>query len=117
MAHRLALFLVNLALCALLAVSVSGLQGERALSEIELDRASGTALLFGAAQAEFCFGETETHGDCPLCRLETPAVWPHPALSDPRAAPLAACQPLPRDLALTKRARDATVQARAPPLA
>ncbi|MEM8959551.1 MAG: hypothetical protein AAGC86_17260 [Pseudomonadota bacterium] len=117
MAHRLALFLVNLALYALLAVSLSGLEGQRALSAIELDRASGTALVYGESRAAFCFGEVESHGDCPLCRLETPASWPQPALGDPRAAPVAACLPLPRDLALIKRARDATVQARAPPLA
>ena len=117
MAHRLAILLVQLALCSLLAVSVSGFQGDQALARIEVDRGAGAALAFGVSPAEFCFGEPEAHGDCPLCRLETPAAWPQPPVTDPRAAAVAVCQPLPRDLALIKRARDATVQARAPPLA
>ena len=112
MAHRLALFLVNLALCALLAVSLSGLEGQRALSAIELDRASGTALVYGESRAAFCFGEVEDPGGCPLCRLEPPARWPPPAPRPPGRSLRRR-----RDRALITRARDATVQARAPPLA
>ena len=117
MAHRFALFLAHIALGALLALSISGQQGDSALDRIALDRSSGTALLFGVSPAEFCADEIGGHADCPLCRLEADAVMPVPGHGPAQAAVGGVSYPLPRDLALCKRARDATVQARAPPLA